>query len=112
MTTARDARRLALALPEATEQDHHGMPSFRVRDKIFATMPDEKHLHVFVDADDTAAAVAEAPNACAELWWGKKLSGVRVTLAKAPKALVGELLEDSWRRRAPKRLIAERDSLA
>ena len=40
MTTLRRARQLALALPEATEQDHHGMASFRVRGKIFATVPD------------------------------------------------------------------------
>ena len=33
-----DLRRLALALPEATEQDHHGKPSFRVGGKIFATL--------------------------------------------------------------------------
>jgi hypothetical protein len=25
-----DARRIALSLPEAVEQDHHGRPSFRV----------------------------------------------------------------------------------
>ena len=35
------ARRLALSFPEATEQDHHGMPSFRVDGKIFTTVPDE-----------------------------------------------------------------------
>lgn len=109
MVTALEARRLAMDLPEATEQDHHGMPSFRVRNKIFATMPDDRHLHVFVGADDTAAAVAERPDAFAELWWGKQLSGVRVTLSKAPKRLLAELLDESWCRRAPKRLIAERD---
>ncbi|HEV3460901.1 MAG TPA: MmcQ/YjbR family DNA-binding protein [Candidatus Dormibacteraeota bacterium] len=38
MTTVRQLRRIALWLPEATEQDHHGRPSFRVRGKIFATL--------------------------------------------------------------------------
>ena len=98
-----------MELPEATEQDHHGMPSFRVRNKIFATMPDDRHLHVFVEADDVAAAVAERPDAFSELWWGRRLSGVRVTLSKAPKRLLAELLDESWRRRAPKALIAQRD---
>jgi hypothetical protein len=37
------ARALALALPEATEQEHHEMPSFRVRGRIFATVPDGTH---------------------------------------------------------------------
>ena len=27
------------SLPESTEQDHHGMASFRVRGRIFATSP-------------------------------------------------------------------------
>jgi hypothetical protein len=34
------ARRFALSLPEAVEQDHHGRPSFRVAGKIFATLWD------------------------------------------------------------------------
>jgi hypothetical protein len=102
---------MALGLPEAAEAPHHDMTSFRVRGKIFATAPpDEEHLHVFVDESETAAAVAESPDWCAELWWGKKLSGVRVTLAAAPAGRVAELLEESYRRRAPKTLIARLDA--
>jgi hypothetical protein len=37
MVSRKQARELALALPEAVEQDHHGRPSFRVAGKIFAT---------------------------------------------------------------------------
>lgn len=55
------ARRLALSLPEATEEDHHGMPSFRVRSKIFATVPDAQHLHVMLDEHLTYAAVSMNP---------------------------------------------------
>ena len=40
--TSEEARRLALALPEAVEQDHHGRPSFRVAGKIFATLWDRR----------------------------------------------------------------------
>ena len=36
--TPDQARQLALALPSAVEQDHHGRPSFRVGGKIFATL--------------------------------------------------------------------------
>jgi hypothetical protein len=35
MVSREQARRLALGLPEAVEQDHHGRPSFRVAGKIF-----------------------------------------------------------------------------
>jgi len=34
MTTIDEARQLALALPETTEHDHHGMNSFRVRGNL------------------------------------------------------------------------------
>jgi len=36
--TTTDFRRLALALPEATESAHMDHPDFRVRGKIFATL--------------------------------------------------------------------------
>ena len=99
------ARRLALALPEATEQDHHDMGSFRVRGKIFATVPDEHHLRVLVDEDEIRAAVAAHPRICEELYWGRRLACVVVDLRRASKALVDELLTDAWARKAPKALL-------
>lgn len=98
------ARRVALSFPEVTEQDHHGMPSFRVQGKIFTTVPDARHLHVMVDSFVTHAAVGTHAKACEELWWGKRLSGVRVNLDHADRDLLADLLEDAWLRRAPKRL--------
>jgi hypothetical protein len=101
-------RKLALAFPEATEQPHHDMTSFRVRGKIFATMPPEGgRLHVFLSEGDIASYCAEFPSAVEELWWGKKLSGCRVVLRHADRALVRELLAESWRRKAPKGLLAD-----
>ena len=107
MVTILQVRGLALGLAEAVEQPHHGFPSFRVAGKVFATLPDEEHLNVMVDPDEVGAAVAEAPAACEELWWGKRLSGVRVRLAGADAGLVGELLADAWRRKAPRRLLTD-----
>jgi hypothetical protein len=98
------ARRMALSFPEVTEQDHHDMPSFRVQGKIFTTVPDARHLHVMLDAFVTHAVVGSHPDACAELWWGQRLSGVRVNLDHADRDLLADLLEDAWLRRAPKRL--------
>ncbi len=106
--SAAGVRKLALALPEATEQPHHDLTSFRVRGKIFATMPpDGGRLHVFLPEDDVASYCAEFPDAVEELWWGKKLSGCRIVLGHADRALVRELLSESWRRRAPKSLCAD-----
>jgi hypothetical protein len=102
------ARRFALSLPGATEEPHFDMSSFRVRGKIFATVPpDGEYLHVFVDEGETRAAVAEDPAAFEPLLWGQRQRGVRVRLAAAAKDRVDELLTESWRRKAPARLAAE-----
>lgn len=101
-----EARTIALALPEAVEAEHWGKPSFRVAGRIFATVPDASHLNVMIDPFEVEAVVRAEPQACAELWWGKEVRGVRVDLHRASRKLVGDLLEASWRRRAPRRLLA------
>jgi hypothetical protein len=95
--------KFALALPETAEHDHFGNPSFRVRGKIFATVPDEGHVNVMIDPFDVDAAIRAAPESCEELWWGKEIRGVRVSLPKASPRMVEILLRDAWRRKAPKR---------
>ena len=44
----------------------------------------------------------EDANVFGELWWGKRLVGVKVDLAAAEPARVEELLTEAWLRRAPK----------
>jgi hypothetical protein len=103
-------RRFALSLPGATEEPHFDMPSFRVRGKIFATVPpDGRYLHVFVDEGESRAAAVEDPAAFELLLWGQRLRGVRVRITAAPDDRVMELIEESWRSRAPARLRAEWD---
>ena len=100
-------RQYALSLPEATEEPHFELTSFRVRGKIFATSPPgEAYLHIFVDEDLRAPLIAAQPEAYEPLVWGSKVVGVRVTLARAKAETVGRLLLASWRRKAPKRLVA------
>jgi hypothetical protein len=99
-----EVTQLALGLPEAMEQDHHGMRSFRINGKIFATVPDEQHLRIMADREDILAAVAENPQTCTEGWWGKRLACVVIEIERAPRPLVTELLIDAWRRKAPARL--------
>jgi hypothetical protein len=38
MVDLETARQMALSLPGALEQDHHGRPSFRANNRIFATV--------------------------------------------------------------------------
>jgi len=104
MLTLSEARRLALSFAEVTEEDHHGIPSFRVRGKIFATVPDGDHVRLMFDPDVARMIARADANACEELWWGKRLSGVTVRLGRADHRRFAELLEDAWRRKAPQRL--------
>jgi hypothetical protein len=108
MTRADDARKLALALPEATEQDHHGRPSFRVAGKIFATLWDEDHMNVMVDEPGILTAVQAHPDVCEEVWWGKRRAAVRVDLRAGATDVLADLLQDAWEQRAPARLTRGR----
>jgi hypothetical protein len=110
MSDLAEARRLALSLPEAAEQPHFDMASFRVRGKIFATVPPEgTRLHVFIDPLEVEGYVAQDPAAFEPLRWGERLSGLRVNLAATPPAVLAEIIEEAWRRKAPKRLVAAFD---
>src|SRR5215475_9659057 len=104
MLTLSEARRLALSFAEVTEEDHHGIPSFRVRGKIFATVPDADHVRLMFEPDVARLIVRADPDICEELWWGKRLSGVTVRLGRADHRRFTDLLEDAWRRKAPQRL--------
>jgi hypothetical protein len=98
---------LALALPEAAEQPHFHLTSFRVNGKIFATVaPDGSYMNVFVDDDLRELMVAVDPRTYETQWWGK--SGyLHVHLAAAKARDVKTLLRAAWERRAPKKLLAE-----
>lgn len=106
MLTMAEARRMALSLPEVTEEDHFGMPSYREQKKIFSTVPDEKTIRVMLGPEETSLGVNSNRSAFAELWWGKKLAGVSVHLAQASQQQVADLLGEAWRPKAPKALIA------
>ncbi len=69
------------------------MASWRVKGKIFATVPDDDHIRVMLAEDDIRAAVAEHPDLCAPMSWGARLACVVVDCRTAPPALVKELLD-------------------
>jgi hypothetical protein len=104
MVSRDEARQLALALPEAVEQDHHGRPSFRVGGKIFATLWDDEHMNVMLDEGGILTAAQAEPDVCAEVWWGKRRAAVRVALPRAGRELLADLLADAWEQKAPARL--------
>jgi len=58
--------------------------------------------------DGDLARCADGRPGVALLWWGQRLSGVRIELADVAPVLVEELVEAAWRRRAPAALRRDR----
>ena len=99
------ARLHAMSLPEVTEQPHFNYSSFRVRGKIFVTVPPEQtHLHIFVPDAQRDLALTMDSGFVERLTWGAKVVGLRVTLAAAKPAVVKQLISQAWFAKAPKAL--------
>lgn len=92
-----DVRKLALALPDTTEEPHHNFGSFRVRGKIFVTVPPGGELlHIFLPEDKREVALALDPEFLEPLMWGAKVLGVRAHLPRARKDTVLQLVQDAY----------------
>lgn len=110
MSDLAEARRFALSLPGVTEEPHFDMTSFRVRGKIFVTVPPGgNRLHVFVDPREAGSWVAEDPATFEPLRWGERIRGLRVNLAAVTTPRLHEVIEESWRRKAPTPVITAYD---
>jgi len=96
-------RTAALALPDTTEEPHHDFGSFRVRGKIFVTVPPgHEHVHIFLDEPARELALAAYPEFTEKLLWGAKVLGVRVFLAKADAAAVKAMVRQAYEHKATK----------
>jgi hypothetical protein len=107
--TAAQLRALALALPGATEQPHFERASFRVGQRIFATLTaDGTQAMVIVQPRQKLYQLVEDhPEVFVTLGgWTARHGALGVLLAAADPQLVGELVAASWRRVAPKRAVA------
>ncbi|WP_433319811.1 MmcQ/YjbR family DNA-binding protein [Micromonospora sp. CA-269861] len=118
-----DVRRIALALPEATERaSYDGLPAWRVRDKLFvwerplrradldalgAAAPDGPLLGVRVaDLGVKEALLADDPSVYLTT---PHLDGYPAVLVRLDQVSLPELTEvitEAWYARAPKRLAA------
>lgn len=109
MITLAEVRKLALSLPAATERPAYGMPCFRVRDKIFTSMPAEGWIAVKTTYGERAALVAGNPAAFSVTQHYRNYPMVVVTLAAVDPDELRELVIEAWRLTAPKRLVAAFD---
>jgi hypothetical protein len=101
-----EVRRYALSLPEVTEEPHHHLSSFRVRGRIFVTVPPAGHeIRVFVGEEDRDRALALYPQYVQKLWWGERVMGLTVALPAARPAAVRDLVRRAWESKAPRALL-------
>lgn len=105
MSTVDDLRELALALPESSERRTWGMPTFRVRDKIFASIHPQHGAGVKISREERGELAAAEP---AKFYWtahDEKFSMMRLHLAVIARDELAELVTDAWRFTAPKSLV-------
>jgi len=106
--TAAEFRRIALSMPEASENAHMAHPDFRVGGKIFATLgyPDEGHGMVVLPPEEQARFVKSDPAAFtpAKGAWGRRGSTC-VRLEAVDPSRLWRAIEIAWGKRAPKRLV-------
>ena len=109
MATAALFRRLALALPAATEGAHGGHPDFRVANKVFASLgvPDKAWGMVKLTPEQQEMLMDAEPGAFkpAAGAWGRRGS-THVRLAAVDAATLRSALTMAWRNTAPKALVA------
>ena len=99
-------RRYAMSLPEVTEEPHFQYNSFRVRGKIFVTVPpDEEYVHIFVPEQQRELALALDSDFLEKLFWGDKVVGLRATLGTAEPGVIKQLVSQAWASKAPKGLL-------
>lgn len=106
--TQGEVRTLALGLPEAQEQPHFDRASFRVRGKIFATLPPSgDSVVLMLPVEIQSAALAAHPSKIRPLpqAWQSRGSTELVLEGIAEDEIAG-LLASAWRKVAPKSLIA------
>ena len=106
MLTPDDIRRAALALPEAYEEPHFDIPSFRVAKKIFCTIHvKEPRIMLKLDPEDQhnladGEAIEPVPG-----YWGRGGATFVWYEKLAPERLPG-LMRMAWANVAPRRLVA------
>jgi hypothetical protein len=119
--TFEDVRRLGARFPEVEgAPSYRGMPALKVRGRPFCRLwsPREHErdgvdgtevLVVFCDLDEKEVLIESSGGVLFSTPHYEGYPALLVRLADVELSLLAELLEDSYRSRAPKRLLAELD---
>ena len=96
-------RKHAMSLEAVSEEPHHDYSSFRVRGKIFVTVPPTKDfIHVFVGEEEREQSIALYGGFIEKLLWGGKVVGLRIALEPANAAAVKALVSKAYEARVLK----------
>lgn len=96
-------------LPGVEEGTSYGTPALKVRGKLFARLKDADTLVVHSAPDEKEMLMEVDPKVYFETDHYKGWHAVLVRLNKISTAKLRHRLEQAWRQKAPKRLIAEFD---
>jgi hypothetical protein len=103
-------REVALSLPGVEEGTSYGTPAFRVKGKLFARMrEDGESLVVRCELAERELLLEADPEIFHITDHYRDWPFVLVRVSKASRAVLEEALENSWRRAAPPKLVAEYD---
>jgi hypothetical protein len=112
VVTEDDVRRLALSLPATTEKPSYGMPGFRVKDRLFARIREGEDLVVVWTADlgEKEALMASEPEKFTSTPHYDGHVTVLLRMGAVDEDELLEVLTESWRLRAPAKLLAAFDA--
>jgi hypothetical protein len=104
-------RAMVMSLPEVTERQTWGKPTFRIQDKLFVTLaPDGSSATLKSSLEEQQALIAADPDTFSTAAHLGRHGWITVLLERADKSDMEELVTDAWRRAAPKGLLSERHS--
>ena len=100
----------ALGLPEAAESAHFDKRDFRVRGRIFMTLPGGDYCVVRLTPDQQQMALAVNPGVVAAVpgGWGER-GATRLYHGLADDSTVHGLVQQAWKNAAPKSMISKED---
>jgi hypothetical protein len=111
MPTGDHLREIALSLPETRERETWGHPTFRVHDKMFASMSDDgTSATVKASREEQKALIAEAPETFTYPAYVGQHGWVGVDLTRIAPDHLRELVTEAWRMTAPKRVVRAFDT--
>jgi len=97
-----DLRRLALSLPETEEKSHFGKADFRVRNRVFASLPAPDRGVVKLTPEEQRLLAESEPSVFSPVEGGWGLRGwTRISLSTADEATLESALRMGWRNAAP-----------